>query len=94
MKSKCDKGRQARQSFSRKEIADLKTVLHRIIQPGQKRAYWVRHDANVGEKLPLIADRLIDLIELHYPTDPHPPCEHCFGCLEPQQPYRYRDYHD
>jgi hypothetical protein len=37
---------------------------------------------------------MLDLIEQHYPSDPQPRCEHCSGCHEPQQPYRYRDYHD
>ena len=94
MKSINDRNARSRENFSRQEIAELKTALHRLVQPDSRGSYWLRLDARVGEKLPLIADRLLDLVEHHYPTKSTPPCGHCCGCHEQHQSYRHSDYHD
>jgi hypothetical protein len=94
MKSIYDRNARSSERFSRQEIAELKTALHRMVQPDSKGSYWLRLDARVGEKLPLIADRLLDLIEHHYPTKSNPPCGNCCGCHELHPSYRHSDYHD
>ncbi len=78
---------------ARQQIAELKTLLHHIVEPDYTSDYWPRLDGRLNGKMLHLAEHLLVLLDYHYPNL-SAELEGSGDCPENCQLYQHFDYHD
>lgn len=78
---------------ARQQIAELKALLHHVVEPDYTSDYWPRLDGRLNGKLLQLAQHLLALLDYHYPSSTTEPDE-TGDCPENCQLYQHLDYHD
>ncbi len=78
---------------AQQKIAELKTLLHHVVEPDYTSDYWERFDGRLNGKMLNLAQHLLVLLDFHYPGPTADP-EETGNCPENCQLYQHFDYHD